>query len=49
MLSSVVSVLRMLVGLIIDIITLPFRAAVALLGGAAFEFRRFSRPARRRR
>lgn len=33
----------MVLGLILDIITLPFRVVFALLGGATFEFRRFSR------
>jgi len=31
---------------ILDIVTLPFRLLFALLGGAEFEFRRFSRPRR---
>jgi hypothetical protein len=47
MLSSIFSVIAMIVGLILDIITLPFRAAAALLGGAKFEFRRFSHPRHR--
>lgn len=33
----------MILGLILDIITLPFRLLLALLGGAEFEFQRFSR------
>jgi hypothetical protein len=37
----------MIFGLILDIITLPFRIAFALLRGAEFEFRRFSRLQRR--
>jgi hypothetical protein len=47
MLSSIFAVITMIIGLVIDIITLPFRAAFALLRGAEFEFRRFSRPRRR--
>jgi hypothetical protein len=47
MLSSIFAVITMIIGLVIDIITLPFRAAFALLRGAKFEFRRFSRPRRR--
>ena len=47
MLSAIVGVIVMVFGLILDIITLPFRIAFALLRGAKFEFRRFSRPRRR--
>jgi hypothetical protein len=47
MLSAIVSVIVMVLGLILDIITLPFRLVFALLRGAEFEFRRFSRPRRR--
>ena len=43
MIRAVLNVLMMIVGLILDIITLPFRILFALLGGARFEFRRFSR------
>jgi len=43
MLSAIFNVIRMVLGLILDIITLPFRALFALLGGAEFEFQRFSR------
>jgi hypothetical protein len=43
MISAILNVLRMTLGLILDIITLPFRALFALLGGAEFEFQRFSR------
>jgi hypothetical protein len=39
MISAIFNVIRM----VLDIITLPFRALFALLGGAEFEFRRFSR------
>jgi hypothetical protein len=46
MLSAIVGVIVMILGLILDIITLPFRIVFALLGGAKFEFRRFSRPRR---
>lgn len=37
----------MILGLILDIITLPFRIVFALLRGAKFEFRQFSRLRRR--
>lgn len=43
MISAIVNAIRMILGLILDIITLPFRILFALLGGAEFEFRRFSR------
>jgi hypothetical protein len=49
MLSSIFAVIAMIIGVVLDIITLPFRAALALLNGAEFEFRRFSRPRRRAR
>ena len=42
MITSIIDVLMMVLGLILDIVTLPFRALFALLGGAKFEFRRFS-------
>lgn len=43
MLSAIFGVIVMVLGLILDIITLPFRIVLALLGGAEFEFRRFGR------
>ena len=43
MLSAIANALMMILGLMLDIITLPFRIIIALLGGAEFEFRRFSR------
>jgi hypothetical protein len=43
MIGAIFSVILMVLGLILDIVTLPFRAVFALLGGAEFEFRRFSR------
>ncbi len=46
MLSAILNAIRMVLGLILDIITLPFRIIFALLGGAEFEFQRFSRPRR---
>ena len=46
MLSAIFDAVAMILGLILDIITLPFRIVFALLGGAKFEFRRFSRPRR---
>lgn len=42
MISAIVRAFMMVLGLILDIITLPFRILFALLGGAEFEFRRFS-------
>jgi hypothetical protein len=46
MFSAVIDAIVMILGLILDIITLPFRIVFALLGGAKFEFRRFSRTRR---
>lgn len=43
MISAIIGVIVMVLGLILDIITLPFRIVFALLRGADFEFRRFSR------
>ncbi len=43
MFSAIFGVIGMILGLILDIVTLPFRIVFALLGGAEFEFRRFSR------
>ena len=43
MLSAILNAIMMILGLILDIITLPFRIVIALLGGAEFEFQRFSR------
>lgn len=43
MIAAIFSAIRMILGLILDIITLPFRLVFALLGGVEFEFRRFSR------
>jgi hypothetical protein len=43
MIGAIFSVISMVLGLILDIVTLPFRVAFALLAGAEFEFRRFSR------
>ena len=46
MISAILNVLRMILGTILDIITLPFRALFALIGGAEFEARRFGAPRR---
>lgn len=43
MLSAIFRIIRMVLGLVLDIITLPFRIVFALVSGAEFEFRRFSR------
>jgi hypothetical protein len=43
MISAIFAAILMVLGLILDIITLPFRLVAALLGGAEFEFQRFSR------
>jgi hypothetical protein len=42
-LSAILNAVMMVLGLILDIITLPFRIVIALLGGAEFELQRFSR------
>lgn len=42
MISAIFDAVRMVLGLVLDIVTLPFRLLFALLGGAEFEFRRFS-------
>jgi hypothetical protein len=47
MISAIFDAILMVLGLILDIVTLPFRILFALLGGAEFEFRRFSRPRNR--
>ena len=43
MISAILNAIMMILGLILDIITLPVRLVMALLGGAQFEFQRFSR------
>lgn len=43
MISAILAAIAMVLGLILDIITLPFRILFALIGGTRFEFRRFSR------
>lgn len=43
MISAILRAIGMVLGLVLDIVTLPFRLLFALLGGAEFEFRRFSR------
>lgn len=43
MIAAIFAAIRMILGLALDLITLPFRVLFALLGGAEFEFRRFSR------
>lgn len=43
MISAILGAIGMVLRLIVDIITLPFRIVFALLGGAEWEFRRFSR------
>jgi hypothetical protein len=42
MLTAIFDAIAMVLGLVLDIITLPFRIVFSLLGGAEFEFRRFS-------
>jgi len=42
MISALLNAIRMVLGLLLDIITLPFRLVFALLSGAEFEFQRFS-------
>jgi hypothetical protein len=41
MISAIFAAIGMVIGVILDIITLPFRLIIALLGGAEFTFRRF--------
>jgi hypothetical protein len=41
MIGAIFAAIRMVLGLVLDIITLPFRLVFALLSGAEFEFRRF--------
>lgn len=43
MISAIAGAIATVLGLVLDILTLPFRIVVALLGGAEFEFRKFSR------
>lgn len=43
MFTAIFNVIGIVLGLVLDIVTLPFRALFALLGGAEFELRRFSR------
>ena len=43
MISALLGAIRTVLGLILDIVTLPFRLVFALLGGIEFEFRRFSK------
>jgi hypothetical protein len=47
MISAIFAAIEMVLGLILDIITLPFRIIFALLGGAEWEFHRFGRRRRR--
>ncbi|MGH2909216.1 MAG: LPFR motif small protein [Solirubrobacteraceae bacterium] len=47
MLTAILDAIMMVLGLLLDIITLPFRVLFALLGGAKFEFRHFGRSRRR--
>lgn len=42
-LSAILGVIWMVLGLVLDIVTLPFRIVFALLSGAEWEFRRFGR------
>ena len=43
MIGAIFKAIGMVLGLVLDVITLPFRLLFALLGGAEFEFRRFSK------
>ncbi len=43
MIASILGAIGMVLGTILDIITLPFRIVFALLRGAEWEFRRFGR------
>jgi len=41
MIAAIFAAIRMVLGVVLDIVTLPFRLIFALLSGAEFEFRRF--------
>jgi hypothetical protein len=41
MISAIFTAIGLVLGLVLDIVTLPFRLVFALLAGAEFEFRRF--------
>lgn len=43
MIGAILKVILMVLGLALDIVTLPIRAVLALLGGVEFELRQFSR------
>jgi hypothetical protein len=43
MISAIFAVIGMVLGLIVDIVTFPIRAVVALVAGAGLEFRWLSR------
>lgn len=43
MISAIFGTITMVLGLILDVITLPFRIVFALLRGAEWEFRHFGR------
>jgi hypothetical protein len=45
--SALLAAIGMVLGLLLDVITVPFCILFALLSGAEFEFRRFSRSGRR--
>lgn len=47
MIGAIIGAIVMILGLILDIITLPVRIVIALLGGAEFEFRKFGKRRRR--
>jgi hypothetical protein len=43
MLTAIFSAVWMIIGLVLDVVTMPFRLVAALLSGVEFEFRRFGR------
>lgn len=43
MISAIFDVIAMVIGLVIDIVTLPFRVILAIVRGGEFEFRHFGR------
>jgi hypothetical protein len=43
MIGAIFSAIAMVLGTVLDVVTLPFRLVFALLSGAEFEFRRFGR------
>lgn len=43
MLAAIFDAIWIVIGFVLDVVTLPFRIIIALLSGAEFEFRHFGR------